>query len=373
MRLARANGLGTLGSVMKITSGDGVLRRFLDLTVRRLWLVTIVEILRDALWLTVALLLCIAGIHTAIVPVPISIMWLTVSAVAIWVVTRTIVHRPVVARVAADIDRRFAANALLSTAIECLRTPVGARSPASRVVISQANSAAWKWQQQIQNTVVPRRRIASSVALAPLFIAVFLLMQQGSAVERQDTDETNTPGELSPLVVSASPELPRDSIAELRRELAATSQSTRRTTRDSAGQNLRSMADDDNSDSTEDQIVKQAAPASVADSPARTNPGTDSDSGQAGDAEPNLRASTSTKGQQSDAAATFVIERRGQAVATRDPAGGGFDSKSNMAADREVAALPAAPPEWARDRSNLNAALAAYTSRYVSATGDDDD
>ncbi len=132
------------------------------------------------------------------------------------------------------------------------------------------------------------------------------------------------------------------------------------------------MADDDVSDSTEEQIVKQA-PASVTDSPARANPGTDSDSGQAGGAMSNLSASTSTKGQQFDSTATFVIERRGQAVATRDPAGGDFDSESNMAADREVAALPAAPPERAHDRSNLSAAQAAYTSRYIGATGDDDD
>ena len=351
---------------MRATSAETSFQSFLDSAIRRLWLLATIDVIKDSLWLLVGTALLMAGVHSLITPVPASVLWFPSVLIIAVTAIRIVLCRPKRTGATLEIDRRFAAGALISTASECLQTPVRQRGPAATLVVAQANDLAGQWRHDIAGTLTARPRLSSIVALVPIFVAAFLLLQSGPNPQRQ------TAGQPAPIstvpVADDATESFADPLPRLRAELAARqAQTTEDSTEPASGVRPNPPGNDESSN---DQVIEPSTLGLVK----LTAENSDSDNGAAGDAAANKQSeSQTTADRQAMQSETFQVQRSGEAQATQGSSHTGYDAGPVISKYAVSKALPAAPPEKARDRSTLNAAQAAYVSRYLHATGENND
>ena len=348
---------------MTDSTASNALEEFLKLAIRRLWLIAFVDILRDGLWVFSGLLLMISAVHIVVTPVTSTVLWLITAPVIAVTLIRGAFKRPLLAKSAVEIDRRFSAGALISTAVECLQTPVETRGPAATIVLTQANNAARKWRHNIKLALVPRERVSSVAALVPLFIAVFLLSKSGTGADYETVSEATIDMRQSgPALVNENNDA-LDPVEQLRRELSARKATASAT--EPSTQNLSQAQDTDGANWQLD-----APPTGLA---GQASPNADDGIDSAGDAAANTSEAGIFKDVQMEQTQLFAVQRSGKAIATQTSDDLNYDDNSGNTSLGAAAALPAAPPESAKDRSMLNAAQAAYASRYLEATGENND
>lgn len=351
---------------MNTGTADTRFESFLKVAMQRLWLLTTIDIIQDALWLLVGLALVMAGIHFLIAAVPASTLWFPIYLVTAVTFIRVVLRRPKMALAAVDIDRRFGAGALISTACECLRTPADQRRPAASLVIAQANEAASQWRQEVAETLVAKPRVSIAAALVPLFVAIFLLLQPGSTTD-QRTGDIQVPI-YDKAVAANETESPADPVSRLRSELSALPARSAEVADDPVTGNPVQPFDKNNAGSSA-HVEQEQLPLAVL-----TAAKSDHDSGAAGDAVPNNQTQTQTPTSKRQMQSTVFQHRlTGEAQAVQSVSNAAYDVVSINARGSTVSALPAAPPEKARDRSTLNTAQAAYVSRYLRATGENNE
>lgn len=351
---------------MKSTTTETPFQSFLDIAIRRLWLLGTIDVIKDSLWLLVGLAVVMAGVHSLITAVPATVLWLPFYLIIAVTGIRIVLCRPKLASAAIEIDRRFAAGALISTASECLQTPVNQRGPAATLVIAQANESASQWRHDVAGTLIARPRLSAIIALVPIFVATFLLLQSGPNPQQQ------TAGQQAPIstmpVAMDKTESSADPVPRLRAELTALQAPTMEDSTDPAT-GIRPNPPGNDEDSSDEVI--EPSPLALAKLTAENS---DSDNGAAGDAAAYKQSeSQPAADRQRMQSANFQVQRAGEAQATQRSSHTGYDAGPVDSKYAVTKALPAAPPEKARDRSTLTAAQAAYVSRYLQATGENND
>jgi len=351
-----------------MTTVEAPFQSFLDTAIRRLWLIATIDVVKDGLWLLVGLALLTAGVHSVIAAVPATMLWLPSCLILAVTIVRVMLCRPKLANAAIEIDRRFAAGALISTASECLQTRVNQRGPAATLVLAQASESASQWVHEIAATLIARRRTSSIVALIPLFVAAFLLLQSGPIPE-QKTGGMQAPISDLP-VANDKTEASTDPTTRLRAELSALQATT--TERSTDPVSLSSERPPEVNGDSSDEVIERAVPTNPELLP--THSGSDSDNDAAGDAVTNRQTNSQIPADAQEMhSALFLVRRTGDAQATQRSTDTRYDDVTVDSSHAATKALPAAPPERARDRSTLNAAQAAYVSRYLHATGENND
>ena len=348
--------------------GNVSFQEFLGAALRRLWLLELFDALRIGLWASAAMMLLLAAAHTLVAAIPESLIWLVIAAIIGWILLRTAIRRPALNNAATKLDRCFAARSLLSTAVECLQQPEKTDRTASTLVSEQAGRAAKTWHRNIREAIVSPEHIASAIALIPLFIAILLLTQPGASDKERSNPASSDAVQSTPGTASVSEAIDEDdkstsAVANLRRELADSDERIRTTPADNTRSDMTNPAR--TSEALKDTLRGEFTGDSA-------SAGSNADSA-AGDAAANRIATESIAGKELTQTTSIAIRRTGQQAAATIATGRQYKGEAAFTPYSTVNIMPAAPPESGPDRSTLTAAQAAYASRYLSATGENDD
>ncbi len=113
---------------MSTDRNKDALSKFVDAATRRLWQLEFLDCLQLGLWIGASALLVLGVVHVGLTAISPTIPLLVITAVVAWVLIRTVSRKPEPSYAAVEIDRLFAAEALVATAVECLREPSENRS-----------------------------------------------------------------------------------------------------------------------------------------------------------------------------------------------------------------------------------------------------
>lgn len=146
-------------------------------TRNRMWRQRLLQSLWRGSWVAAAVLLILAIIHVAIVPVTMPV-WLPCALVppVLAALPVVLLRRPSAASAAAELDRRGAHDDLLLTAWEMLAMPPDERPLGARVVLHQAGAICPGIQPpQAESAMTPWRGRYGAIPLTALIVALFLL------------------------------------------------------------------------------------------------------------------------------------------------------------------------------------------------------
>jgi hypothetical protein len=362
--------LVTVAVDMNTDRNKDALSQFVDAATRRLWQLEFLDCLQLGLWIGASVLLVLGVVHVGLTAISPTVSLFVIAAVVAWMLIRTVSRKPEPTYAAVEIDRLFAAEALVATAVECLRQPSKSRSPASRVVIERANHAAHRWSNRLPETLLPRQRTAARIALAPLFVAALLLAQPGANVVDTTTLRVQTADSQFQRPAPQSDAGNLDTIAQLRRELADDKTSDAIAQLASA-ERLKDAAQNDGVEAEDgSQPTDESPPTNSSARAAATDNASGDDAGDGNSSEPSSEVQAIV---QFDQTTPFAVPRTGQANAAATASDRQYGNTAIFSEYSSVRPLPAAPPESARDQSTLSAAEAAYAARYLSATGENNE
>ena len=180
---------------------------------RRLWLTVTLHALTTALWCSAALLFCGGMVHL-LIRLP-NIWWVLLPALLSPLITLMLVaftRRPELEQCAAEVDRLFHGQALITSAWELLRSPPPSPPSTAPLVLQRAFAAAAQWQREISVhlPVPPFQRPVLALTVA-LFCGLPLLPEGEKATTGPSGGQTPT----SRLALLPAPMSLPDPIAEL--------------------------------------------------------------------------------------------------------------------------------------------------------------
>ena len=329
---------------------------------RRLWLQSLLQQARIAVWVGSITLLLITAISAWLITVPTSTTVALSLTATFLALLPAAFQRPNISASAVRADRHFGGHSLLTTALEANGAET---SPAGRVVVARAATAAAAWSNRIGSIWSAPPATPFALAMIPIFAAVMLLIMTSTPMLSATPNDS--------IVANESVLQADDDVQALRKTLAAD-------TGDESGQDVSQQSRQKSADalSTADAAPTSTTSEELADVGDTTLPGfaaVGQDGGvEAGSARRSPYASAATSESASFESREYEqIKRSGDFEAGRGGTSADFAETTLSAAIADGLIKPAAAPPDAGSWSALTSAELAYAKSYLDRKAATDD